>query len=83
MYGPGQNSEFCFSKSPDVYQDFVLGNLRDFREKKTNWFPEGPYIKCFVIHLNFPFKRSHSKNKESTTSSFTVINPTGLSIFCT
>ena len=23
------------------------------RENKTNWFPEGPNIKCFVIFLDF------------------------------
>ena len=25
------------------------------RENKTNWFPEGPGIKCFVIFLDFHF----------------------------
>ena len=25
------------------------------RENKTNWFPEGPDIKCFVIFLDFHF----------------------------
>ena len=24
-------------------------------ENKTNWFPEGPDIKCFVIFLDFHF----------------------------
>ena len=32
---------------------FVSGKHQDSREKKTNWFPEGPYIKCFVIYLDF------------------------------
>ena len=42
MYGPEGNSQFCFPESPDS------------RENKTNQFPEGPYIKCFVIYLDFP-----------------------------
>ena len=28
---------------------------RDSRENKTNWFPEGPDLKCFVIFLDFHF----------------------------
>ena len=27
----------------------------DSPENKTNWFPEGPDIKCFVIFLDFHF----------------------------
>ena len=30
------------------------GKRQDSRENKTNYFPEGPYIKCFVIYLDFP-----------------------------
>ena len=48
----------------------------DLRENKTNWFPEGTYIKCFVIFLDFHFnvlqqqqkntlKRSESKQYDS------------------
>ena len=33
----------------------------DSRENKTNLFPEGPYIKCFVIYLDFPLKK-YGKN---------------------
>ena len=40
MYGPSGNSQFCFPESPGVSWDEVE-------------FPEGPYIKCFVIHLDF------------------------------
>ena len=28
---------------------------------KTKWFPEGPYIKCFVIHLDFPLDNHMEK----------------------
>ena len=31
------------------------GTHQDSRENKTNWFPEGPDIKCFVIFLDFHF----------------------------
>ena len=40
----------------------------DSREKKTNWFPEGPSIKCFVIFLDFTFnsnKRITGENQNS------------------
>ena len=40
MYGPWGNSQFCFPESPGVSRDEVE-------------FSEGPYIKCFVIHLDF------------------------------
>ena len=29
------------------------GKHQDSRENKTNWFPEGPDVKCFVIFLDF------------------------------
>ena len=40
--------------------DFVrsrlrLGKHQDSRENKTNWFPERPDIKCFVIFPDFHF----------------------------
>ena len=31
---------------------------QDSRENKTNWFPEGPDTKCFVIFLDFHFNSS-------------------------
>ena len=37
-----------------------LGKHQDSRENKTNWFPEGPVIKCFVTFLDFHF---NSKNR--------------------
>ena len=49
---------------------------QDSRENKTNWFSEGPDIKCFVIFLDFhsnvlqqqqknTLKRSESKQYDS------------------
>ena len=45
MSGPERNSYFCFPESP---------KHQDWRENKTNWFPEGPDIKCFFnISIDF------------------------------
>ena len=46
----------------------VLGKIRS-RENKTNWFPEGVDIKCFVIFLDFHFnnnKRITGANQKTT-----------------
>ena len=48
MSGPEGNS-FVF---PIVLR---LGKHHDSRENKTNWFSEGPDIKCFIIFLDFHF----------------------------
>ena len=32
--------------------------MSDPEENKTNWFPEGPDIKCFVIFLDFHFNNN-------------------------
>ena len=46
-----RGKQFFFPESPFVRQ----GKHQDSRENKTNWFPEGPHIKCFVIFLCFHF----------------------------
>ena len=45
MYGPQGNSWFCFSESPDA---------RTRGKTKLTEFPEGQYIKCVAIYLDFP-----------------------------
>ena len=43
------------------------------RENKTNWFPEGPDIKCFVIFLDFHFisnKRIAGANQNSRLGTY-------------
>ena len=43
--------------------------------KKTNWFPKGPDIKCFVIFLDFHFnsnKRVTETNQNSRLSTYIV-----------
>ena len=38
---------------------------QDSRENKTNWFPEGPGIKCFVIFLDFHFNVLQQQQKNT------------------
>ena len=45
---------------------------QDSRENKTNYFPEGPYIKCFVICLDFPFNNHRKTNKQTTERATTA-----------
>ena len=50
-------------------------NFQDSRDKKTNLFPEGPYIKCSVIYLDFPFNNDSKTNKQTnkqTTNRATI-----------
>ena len=52
MSDPEGNSQFCFPESPDVSRDDVKGTS-GLEEDKTNCFPKGPDVKCFVRFLNF------------------------------
>ena len=47
------------------------GKHQDSRENKTNWFPEGPDFKCFVIFPDFHFNvlRQQQKNTLKTGES--------------
>ena len=50
---------------------------QDSRENKTNWFPEGPDIKCFVIYLAFHFnsiKRITGANQNSQLRTYNNTN---------
>ena len=42
-----------------------LGKHQDSWEKKTNWFPEGPCIKCFCYIFRLSLKQSYSKSKQT------------------
>ena len=47
------------------------------RENKTNWFPEGPDIKCIVIFLDFHFnsnKRITVVNQNSRLGTYNNTN---------
>ena len=35
------------------------------RENKTTWFPEGPYIKCFVIYLGFHIAKTKKQRQRA------------------
>ena len=53
------------------------GKHQDSRENKTNWFPEGPDIKCFVIFLDFHFnsnKRITGANQNSRLGTYSNTN---------
>ena len=53
------------------------GKHQDSRENKTNWFPEGPDIKCFVIFLDLPFnsnKRITAANQNSQLGTYNNTN---------
>ena len=53
------------------------GNSFVSRENKTNWFPEGPDIKCFVVFLDFHFnsnKRITEANQNSRLSTYSNTN---------
>ena len=50
---------------------------KDSRENKTNWFPERPDIKCFVIFLDFHFnsnKRITEANQNSRLGTYNNSN---------
>ena len=73
MSDPEGNSYFCSRESYDVR----LGKHQDSRENKTNWFPEGPDIKCFVIFPDFHFnsnKRITGANQNSWLGTYNNTN---------
>ena len=56
---------------------FIEGNIKDSRENKTNWFHEGPDIKCFVIFLDFHVnsnKRIAGVNQNSRLGTYNNTN---------
>jgi len=64
MSDPEGNSQFCFPESPDVSRDDVKGTS-GLEKDKTNWFREGPDVKCFVIFLNFQFNVLQRQQKNT------------------
>ena len=55
----------------------VLGNIRS-RENKTNWFPEGLDVKCFVIFLDFHFNSNKRITRANQNSRLGIYNNTNL-----
>ena len=55
----------------------VLGNIRS-RENKTNWFPEGLDVKCFVIFLDFHFNSNKGITRANQNSRLGTYNNTNL-----
>ena len=47
----------------------MFPEMKSTRENKTNWFPEGPDIKCFVIFLEFHFNILQQQQKNTLKQS--------------
>ena len=47
---------------------------QDSRENKTNQFPEGPYIKCFVIYLEFIQQKQANKDGMRATTAQVILS---------
>ena len=52
-----------FSRESWCFPRRSRGKHQDSRENKTNWVPEGPDIKCFVIFLDFQFNVLQQQQK--------------------
>ena len=51
---------------------------QDSRKNKTNWFPKGPGIKCFVTFLDFHFNGNKRITKVNQNSRLGTYNNTNL-----
>ena len=78
---PRETLSFVFPRVPMFPRDEVEANIRTRRKTKPTEFPEGPYIKCFVVYLDFPLYNHLAKtNKQRRpTSSFAIVNQVDLS----
>ena len=56
----------------------MFPETKDSRENKTNWFPEGPDIKCFVIFLDFHFNSNKRITGANQNSGLVTYNNTNL-----
>ena len=66
-----------FSRESWSFSRLRLGKHQDSKENKTNWFPEGPDIKCFVIFLDFHFnsnKRITGANQNNRLGTYNNTN---------
>ena len=62
-----------FSRESRCFLRQSRGKHQDSRENKTNLFPEGLYIKCFVIYLDFLLSYHIVKpNKQSAVRATTA-----------
>ena len=73
-----RGKKFCFTENPSwCFPRRSQGNPQDWRKNKTNWFPEGPDIECFVIFLDFHFnsnKRITGANQNSRVGTYNNTN---------
>ena len=62
---PKRVTSLIWGTLPPCKQARRQGKHQDSRENKTNWFPEGPDIKCFVIFLDFHYNVLHQQQKNT------------------
>ena len=48
-------------------REFSLRKHQDSRENKTDWFREGPNIKCFIIFLDFHLNLLQQQQRNKLT----------------
>ena len=66
-----------FSRESWCFPRRSRGKHQGSRENKTNWLPEEPDIKCFVIFLDFHFnnnKRITGANQNSRLGTYNITN---------
>ena len=61
-----------------MFPETSRGKHFDSRENKTNWFPEGPDIKCLLIFLDFHFNRKKRITGANQNSRLGTCNNTNL-----
>ena len=67
-----------FSQESWCFPRRSRGKHQDSLENKTNWFPEGSDIKCFVIFLDFHFNGNKRMTEASQNSALGTYNNTNL-----
>ena len=61
-----------FSQESWCFPRRSRGKHQDSRENKTNWFPEGSDIKCFVIFLELSLQQQQKNNRSERKRTKTV-----------
>ena len=61
-----------------MFSETKLRETSDSRENKSNWFSEGPGVKCFVIFLDFHFNSNKRITGANQNSPLDIYNNTNL-----
>ena len=70
MAGHKGNSEFCFPETLNVPRGEAEGNI-EVEGKQNSLFPEGPFIKCFVIPPDSKIGKALKKNDSVDAIAYT------------